>query len=244
MIDARALHQPDAFTAVVVREAIDRHLAGDAGHSVVIVEPRLDNDFSLLADLLGALPHRAHWVGAQGSPRRERSVLLPAMRIPDRETADLVADWLTNVAPALRMPASEARLAVAAARAFAENALHHAPTGAEPSLLSVCRAHEPNDLQVVMMSPGVPSAAGNLTDEYLRDLVARSRSHLGGLSSLFTLARRRRLDVSLRVAVANGRVYGRTGGVNRVRYEPYPALMPAFVASLEIHIGSTIRPSG
>jgi anti-sigma regulatory factor (Ser/Thr protein kinase) len=166
------------------------------------------------------------------------------MRIPDRETADLVADWLTSVAAALRLPASEARLAVAAARTFADNALHHAPKGADPSLLSICRAREPNDLQVVMLSPGVPNVAREQTDEYLRDLVARSRSHLGGLSSLFTLARRRGLDVSLRVAVANGRVYGRTGGVSRVRYEPYPALLPAFVASLEIHIGSTIRPSG
>lgn len=242
-IDARAVQQPDAFTAIAVREAIDRHLAVDRGHSVVVVEPHDADDFALLADLIGALPRRAHWAGAHTTPRRERSVLLPAMRIPDRDTAELVAYWLTTVTAALRLPAAEARLAVAAAAMFADNALIHAHATTPASLLSICRAGVPNDLQVVMLSPSVPKAARRNTEKYLQDLTARSRRNLGGLYSLYRLARGRERDMTLRVAVAGARFYVRSDGSGRVRYEAYSSPVPAFVASVEIHIGSKIRPS-
>jgi hypothetical protein len=243
-IDARALRQPDAFTAVAVREAIDRHLDLDPGHSVVIVEPRNGEDFALLADLIGPLPRRTHWAGTHPAPRRERSVLLPAMRIPDRDTAELVAYWLTSVTAALRLPVTEARLSVAAAAMFADNALIHAPDTVSAPLLSICRAQEPNDLQVVMLSPGVPGAARDHTEKYLQDLTARSQRELGGLYSLYLLARRRERDITLRVAVAGARCYVRSDGSSgRIRYETYPTPVPAFVASVEIHLGSEIRPS-
>jgi hypothetical protein len=239
-LDGRTLRQPDSFTGVAVREAIDRHLLADRGHDVVLLEPRDVRDFDLLADLLGPLPKRARWAGLHPFPRRDGSVLLPAMRIPDRTTADLLADALPSVTAALRLPLSEARLAATAAAVFADNALIHAAPKAPASLLSICRVVEANDLQVVMLTPSVPPDARTDPGGYLRDVARRSEAHLGGLYSVGALARRRGIDATLRVAIGTGRVYVRSG---RPRYEAHAADLPAFVAGLEIHLGSAIRPS-
>jgi hypothetical protein len=142
-IDARALRHADAFTAVTVRETVDRHLGADPGHSVVILEPRDAEALAMLADLVGPLPRHARWAGTQAPPRRERLVLLPAMRVDSVETAMLLAEALTAVTAAVRVPASEARLAVSALATFADNALVYTLTPQRPSLVSVSRVPPP-----------------------------------------------------------------------------------------------------
>lgn len=203
----------------------------------MLLEPRDEQQFDTFADLVGPLPHRARWAGLRRPPRRERSVLLPAMRIPDRETADDLADSLPSMMGALRWPASESRLIATAAAVFADNALVHAAT-APASLLSICLAVDANDLQVVLLTPAVPPAAAADAGVYLRDLAGRSQTRLGGLYSLCALARRRGVDATLRLAVADGRFYVRS---ERPRYDQAGDL-PAFVAAFEIHLDPAIRP--
>jgi hypothetical protein len=54
-IDARAVEHPDAFTGAALREATERHLAADRGHSVTIYEPRAPGALAMLAELRDAL---------------------------------------------------------------------------------------------------------------------------------------------------------------------------------------------
>jgi hypothetical protein len=232
-IDARAVEHPDAFTGAALREATERHLAADRGHSVTIYEPRAPDALAMLADLIGPLARPARWAGEVPGPERERRVLLPATRIEDGETAKLLAYWLTIVAGPLRLPSSEARMLAAAALTFADNDLQHRAIDARPALLCACHEPQAHDLQIVCLSSHVPPEAAADPATYMRDLYHRSRKHLGGLYSLTALAERRGIDATLRVAVGTGRLFRRA---EKARFDSGAGELPGFAASLEVHL--------
>lgn len=234
-IDARAVEHPDAFTGAALREATERHLTADRGHSVTIREPQTRGAFAMLADLTGPLTRPARWAGEVPAPGRERRVLLPATRIEDDETAKLLAYWLTIVAGPLRLPSPEARLLAAAAMTFADNDLRHRATDAPPALLCACHEPQAHDLQIVCLSSHIPPDAAADPATYIRDLDHRSREHLGGLYSLTALAERRGIDATLRVAVCTGRLFRRA---EKARFDSGAGELPGFAASLEVHLGA------
>jgi hypothetical protein len=231
VIDARPLARADAFTGAAVREAIDRHLTRDRGHSVLLHEPTSPKPLSMLHHLVGPLPRRARWAGDAARPPIDRNVLLPAMRVEDDETSRNVATWLETVTSGpLRLPSSAARLLAMAAATFGDNALKH---GAQGVLLCACHDPQANDLQVVALSDHVPAAAVTDGVSFLREAVERSERELGGIFSIVELARRRGIDVTVRVATGTGRTFWRAG---KRRYDITTAPIPAFVASVEIHL--------
>jgi hypothetical protein len=232
-IDARRVEHPDAFTGAALREAVDRHLAADRGHTVTLREPVIPEALSMLGDLVGTLPRHARWAGDQQRPLRERRVLLPATRVTDDETAALLAYWLTVVAGPLRLPNSEARLLAAAAAAFADNSLRYRPADGPPALMCACHDPESHDLQIVCLSPNVPSAAARAPATFIRALDNHSRENLGGLHSLTQLAERRGIDATLRVATGTARFFLRSG---MARFDAAAPRLPAFVVSLEVHL--------
>lgn len=234
VIDARALEFADAFTGAAVREAIDRHVRRDRGHSVVVREPAKLETLAALYDLLGTLPRRSRWAGEADRPRRDPAVLLPAMRITSAPKLRDAANFLGSAAAGpLRLPPNASWLLATAAAHFGDNALKHSPAGQRSVLLCACHELTSHDLQVVALSAAVPEAAQEQPAAYLREAMARSDATLGGLFSLRELARRRKISATLRLATGSGRLFWRD---DKPRYEGQAPIIPGFVASLEIHL--------
>ncbi|MDA0173394.1 hypothetical protein OJ998_30100 [Solirubrobacter taibaiensis] len=230
-LDARRLVHADSFTAVMLAAAVGAHIERDQGHSVVVQEPLDDRAWSRLHDAVGTLPGRARWSGQREPPGRDRDILMPVTRVEDDETADLLAHWIGVVGAATRLPASESRLLQQATATFADNALRHAST--RSGLVAACREPQGNDLQIVCFSPGEDADSRSDANRYVRELAERSKNELGGLFALDTLARRRNIDATLRVATGHARLSSRG---QRFRLDGDAPVVPGFVASLEIHM--------
>jgi hypothetical protein len=236
VVDARSLEFADAFTAVIVRESIDRHLRRDRGHSVVLREPAKHETFEMLHDLLGSLPRRARWAGEADRPRRDRAVLLPAMRIADAQELRNTANFLGSAAAGpLRLPREASWLLAMAAVHFGDNALEHSPAGQRSVLLCACHELDSHDLQVVALSEVVPEAAREEPAKFLREAMARSDAKLGGLFSLVALARRREIPATLRIVTGSGRLFWRD---EKPRFDGRAEPVPGFMASFEIHLAA------
>lgn len=231
-LDARGLRRADAFTGVVVHETVRRHLEADPGHEVVLWEPADEQAWAMLHDLLTPLPRLARWAGEQPAAQRERQVLVPATPIDDDETIDLVTRYALPAATAsYRIPDAPRRLLLEAAAAFADNAVLHG--GGAPSVLCACYDPQANDLQLVVLSPAMPDGAGDDAATVLRDAVDR-REDVSGIETLIEKARRRKIDATVRLVTGTGRLRWR--GHPEPQVEETAAPVPAFVASLEIHL--------
>lgn len=232
-VDATNLKRADAFTGVVVREVVRRHLDADPGHQIFLREPHDSPTWDMLSDLVGTLPRRARWAGDQRAARREQQVLLPTTSIDDEEVAKLISkSWLPAIMANLRLPAAERRLLMSAAAAFADNGLRYGSGAA--TLLCACHDEQANDLQLVALSSWEAPAEDFDAVDMLREALAKSRRAIGGIAMLIDQAKRRNIDATIRLAVDQGRLHCRGQATPRIEGDAPP--IPAFVASLEIHL--------
>ncbi len=223
----------DAYTGAVVREAVDRHLQADRGHTVILREPRNAEAYALLNDLLGELPRRAKWAGEQPAPRLDPMVLLPAYRIRNREDLKLFGLALQVAAASRGLPPGPTRLLLEAAMVLGYNDLRHRPRRTLPGLLCVCQMRQSNDLQVVALSSVAPQRCLEGPEQFAAVLAARCADPFTGLGGLVWRGRGQQLDATLRLRAGRVRVYARYG---RVRREALAEAVPWFAAGLEVHL--------
>lgn len=232
-LDASALKRADAYTGAVVREALDRHLAADPGHRVVLREPAANEPHAMLCDLLNVLPPRAQWAGERPSARGDSAVLLPAHRVEDRETVELSNYALGLAVAQQRLPVPEARLLLHAAKQCSFNDLIHRRNGVMPGLQCVCHTRQSHDVQVVTLSTSAPTLCHDDPERYAKILVGACRDPFTGLGGLCWQGRGPRVDGTLRIRCGPIRLFARHGKViTRLEAED----VPWFAAGYEIHL--------
>lgn len=239
-LDARGLQRADAYTGAVVKEGIDRHLSADPGHTVILREPRNAETHGVLSDLLSPLPRRANWAGELPAAPRNPMVLLPADRIVNRESVDLLTFGLQAALGPRRLPESEKRLVLEAAKTVAFNDLAHRDRAATPGLQCVCQMAQSHDLQVVALSSRASDRCLETPDEFIDHLKIACSNPLSGLGGLVWRSRGDgRLDATLRIRAGRVRIRAREGRVRRA--EIVENAVPWFAVGFEVHLGGRER---
>ncbi len=227
------LTRVDAWTGVVLRASIERHLAADNSNRVIVWEPRDAAVWRQTSSLIGAMPSRAEYCRDQPVPALDPAVLLPAMALRDEEDIDLVDRVvLANAARLAGVPVRERALLREAFGELAEDAFSDVALPDGHPLACVARESDSKELTAALWTP--TDRLQNDADpvEGLRDLIAASRDELGALGSLPELAARRSVDASLTIATSTARARWRSG---RWRVQQGPPV-PGFAAGYTLHL--------
>jgi len=228
----------DAFSGAVVRASIEDHLASVPGGTVSIWQPSEEPVWETLHDLLGPLPEGCQFPQDTMSPVRDRRVFLPAQRVDDMETADLLARYVHGVGSSAGLSAKEAGFLATALPALVENGLRYAMNS--PCGVVVCGAveRESGDGQLVAVDLGDSISGAKDASAALRGCLELSRQNFGGLEHVRGLAVQRDLDVSILLASGTARGRWRRGG--SWRYNEV-AFAPGFCAGISVHPGKLRR---
>jgi hypothetical protein len=222
----------DAFSGAVLRASIEEHLASVRDGSVSIWHPDEEPIWETLHDLLGPLPDGCQLPRDARMPVRDRRVFLPAQRVDDMETADLLARYVRAAGPSAGLEPTEAGYLATALPALVENGLEYAPTS--PCGVVVCGAveRESGDSQLVALDLGDSVAGAKEPLGALRECLERSRESFGGFAHIQGLASQRDLDVSILLASGTGRSRWRRG---RSWRHSEVAFAPGFCVGISVH---------
>lgn len=227
------LTRVDAWTGVVLRASIERHLAADTSNRIVVWEPQDAGVWRHMSSLIGAMPSRAQYCGDQLAPQLDPAVLLPATALRDEEDIELVDRVvLINAAKLAGVAQRDRALLREAFGELAEDALLRSTPGAELPMACVARETDSNELTAAIWTPGQGLADDPEPVEQLRAMLVSSRVELGALASLAEVADRRSVDASLTIATSTARARYRSG---RWRYGEGPS-MPGFAAGYTLHV--------
>jgi hypothetical protein len=227
------LTRVDAWTGVVVRASIERHLAADTSNRIVVWEPQDAEVWRHVSSLIGAMPSRAQYCGDQPAPQLDPTVLLPATALSDEEDLDLVDRIvLINAARLAGVAQRERALLREAFGELAEDALLRGSPGTGSPLTCVARETDSNELTTAIWTPGQGLPDNPEPVERLREMLVSSREELGALGSLAEVAERRSVDASLTIAASTARARWRSG---RWRYGEGPPV-PGFAAGYTLHL--------
>jgi hypothetical protein len=160
-------------------------------------------------------------------------VLLPALRIHDREDVELFTYAARVSAGPRRLPISEARLMYTAVKHLAHNEFQH--RAESPGLIAVCHELQAHDLQVVCFSCQAPAESVEDPARYAEKLSAACNDRFSGLGWLVYIGNGRRLDGTLRIRAGRVRLFARS---DRVHTNILEDSVPAFVAAYEVHLGA------
>jgi len=227
-----AVTSVDAFSGAVVRASIEDHLASVHDGTVSIWQPNEEPAWETLHDLLGPLPKGCQFPQDTSSPVRDRRVFLPAQRVDDMETADLLARYVHGAGASAGLSAKESGFLATALPALVENGLRYAMNS--PCGVVVCGAveRESGDGQLVAVDLGDSISGAQDASVALRRCLERSRQNFGGLEHVRGLAAQRDLDVSILLASGIARARWRRGG--SWRYNEV-AFAPGFCAGISVH---------
>lgn len=226
------LSRVDAWTGVVLRASIEKHLATDTSNRIVVWEPSDAVVWRQVSSLIGAMPSRASYCGDQHAPRLDRGVLLPATVLRDEEDLDLIDRVvLINAARLARVGRRESALIREAFGELAEDALDQSSLSSALPMVCVAREADSSELTVASWTPASRLAEGPDPVERLREMIVSSRGELNALGSLAEIAGRRSVDASLTIAASTARARWRSG---RWRYVEGPP-MPGFAAGYTLH---------
>lgn len=236
VLDCRQVLQVDAFGAVILRAAIDSHLATAPTNTVTIVEPTDPVAWQALYDLLARelLPSRSSWSGQKQIPQRGADVVIPVLPVAtDLDAQTFVEEGLPRIGSRLGHPRRRLRIAQEAAEAFVENARTHGGSSPLHPLLCVTLDPVSHLLQVVVLdqAPGWPSGDG---ENVLRNAVSRGAANYGSLAAL-AAERFDGASFSLRLRWGTGSATLDT--LHRGRgwaFRDADSAVPGFVAALEL----------
>jgi hypothetical protein len=227
------LSRVDAWTGVLLRATIERHLATDTSNRIVVWEPRDPAMWRQVSSLIGAMPSRAQYCGDQPAPQLDPAVLVPATALRDEEDVDLIDRVvLVNAAKLAGVDQRARGLMREAFGELAEDALLHSPPGAMRTLACVARETDSSELTTALWAPAARLAEDPHPVERLREMLMSSREDLTALGSLAEAAGRRSVDASLTIAASTARARWRN---DRWRYSEGPA-MPGFAAGYTLHL--------
>lgn len=232
-VEAGALVKADAYTAVALRALVEYY--GSRCHKTVTFRPpRSDETWTLLAALLGAgLPdYFCLSAGASFPVERSRAAILPTRRIDSPDDNDQVAEGLLDLIDGDMYGRRIVALMASAFAVLGENALIHAPDSVTGTLAAIAYERDASTLQLVVTDLARGLAGAEDPYEALLDLVERSQQDGGGLDGLVADARRKEIDLELRIASSSGRLSWRNGVANVSEAQA----VPGFTATAIIHL--------
>jgi len=228
----------DAFSGAVIRASIEEHVASVSGGTVSIWPPTEEQVWETLHDLLGPLPGGCQFPEDAQSPVRDRRVFLPAQRVDDMETADLLGRYVRVAGSSAGLSPTEAGYLATALPALIENGLKYAVNS--PCGVVVCGAveRESGDGRLVTVDLGDSISGAKDAPAALKRCLEESRGSFGGLEHMRGLASQRALDVSILVASGIARARWRRDGSWR---HNEVAFAPGFCVGLSVHPGTRRR---
>lgn len=232
-VEAGGLVKVDAYTAVALRALVEYY--GSRCHKMVTFRPPAsDETWALLAGLLGAgLPEYFCLAAGASFPRgRSRAAILPTRRIESLDDNDEVAEGLLDLIDGDTYGRRNVALMATAFAVFGENALIHAADSVIGTLAAIIYEREASTLELVVTDLGRGLADAEDAYETVIDLVERSQQHGGGLDGLVADARRKEIDLELRIASSSGRLLWRNGVPNVSEAQA----VPGFTAAAIIHL--------
>lgn len=196
----------DVAGALVIREAVRSHLVSGRTQTVELWEPRDQDVWARVHDLIGRLPSRTSFARDRGTPVRDRAVLVPVTELEDREAIELVQQMAIPAAGAATgVPARVYHLAAAMFAELADNAASRVSDGQLPS---VCVASEGrNSLTVAMWNDGPSFADRNEAEARLTG----DGSILSGINSTAALGLKTGVAVDIELASGEVRAFLRAG---------------------------------
>lgn len=219
VVNAVKVTRTDVVTAAATRMRIQRHMREHPAGSVTIWPPEELEVARRLRDLLDPLPPR---VQMPDTPTGGTGTLLPATVVTDREDARLVGNYVLWASERARVALRRARLISTMTMELADNAVRHAPAGADHPVVAVSIQSPTKIVELAVVDSGTgysdsPDAAAGL-----RAIVEHAASGQGLLGDILALAAPFHGTFSLAVFSGTGRLsWERTSHrTTRGRYVP------------------------
>jgi len=232
-VEAGGLVKVDAYTAVVLR-ALAENYGSRYRKTVTFRPPKSDETWALLASLLGAgLPdYFCPAAGATFPVVHSRAAILPTRRIESVDDNDEVAERLLDLIDSDSYGRRNVALMASAFAVLGENALIHAADSVIGTFAAIAYERDAGTLQLVVTDLGRGLVGAEDPYEAVIDLVERSQQHGGGLDGLVADARRKEIDLELRIASSSSRLSWRNGVPNVSEAQA----VPGFTAAAIIHL--------
>jgi hypothetical protein len=204
-IEAGGLSDVDVYTAVVIR-ALAEYYGSRCRMVVSLQPPRQAATWRLLAALLGrGLPEQFCLAPETEFPAMgSRAAILPTRLIDSLDDNDEVADHVVDLI-GNNYGYRNADLMAAAFGVLGENALLHGVDSPVRPIAAIGHERESNVLQLVVTDLGRGLVSAD-PYEHMIDLVERSEQTRGGLYGLNAEARRKEIDLELRIASSAARL--------------------------------------
>jgi hypothetical protein len=200
----------------------------------------LPNDEAVCCDFydgLGELPNNVTLArGTKPPDRRSHNVILPAFRIRDTGTAELIAEHLPVTPRSAGVERRELAFLAGAMSELTGNALRFAKSPVDV-IASVALEKEEDEVQLVVADLGDRFARGDdvavRLEEAWRTNESRGRQTPSGLQGIALSAHARHLEVSLGIYSGTGRLLCKSGhDPVFVTEQPF---VPGFVAAVVLH---------
>jgi hypothetical protein len=232
LIQASGLAKADTYTAVVTRALIEFY-ARRGQQTVTFCPPADPPTWGLLATLIGCdLPRHFTLTDDAPKPPTARAAMIPVQPIASIEVADLLTRGLRQE---IGETYGKRNIAIleGAFGTLVENGIEHAPDSPVGVLAAIGHEREAHVLQLVVCDLGAGLGAAADPEEAMIELVERSQSRpAAGLAGMVADARRKEIDLELRIASGASRLSWRHG-VADVRADQ---AVPGFTAAAIIHL--------
>jgi hypothetical protein len=189
----------DAWGGATIRALIEDHMSRAADGSVCVWPPRASSTFARTYDVLSVLPPRVTVSSEEGAPARDRSVVIPALRVRDQDEANNLALWVLAAAPHTqpRLSRAEAKLLATAVPTLAENGLEYAPASSCGTVICATIEQAAREVQLVTVDLGEAVARAPDPLDALRRSIRTAQAKFGGLHNVLKRAQQLELASSL-----------------------------------------------
>lgn len=235
LVVAKGVTRLDAYSSVVIRGAIEQHLALNSEAEVCPWLPADPDTYARFNGLLAPFPSRCRFETDPDPLGRDPRILIPATSVEDLDRAHLAIRYLLEIAPSphqgnLRVSRAQVNLVATAGIVFLDNALRYADDSDCAPFISCAIDSDTRDIQLAVLDLGCSVSHEPTALSQLRESLKRSRDDFGGLSGLADLSDRCEVPVSLELRT--GTAYAKWNGSWSSREV---AFSPGWLAGITVH---------